>query len=236
MHVYLHETIDIRGDGTDAYLRAVLERAHHSETYGMSRLVGTWRVIGSTHRWPRVVNLWEMDGWAHWASTLERQFVPGKKDPHLEPWWREMTRFRRGGFDRILLPAPFSPTCIDLRSSGQPAAVCEQTWYRGPAGVEERLLDEVAQTLEEQRERQGVRLAGAYRAAMRSGEALVMWFASSFAALCAEREALMASAAWRAWQQRLRHLGVRWETLWLAPPQGVLLGGDRNGGRGEEGR
>ena len=44
--LYLHEIIDIIGDGQQAYLDTVGERAAHSEREGISRLMGTWRVIG----------------------------------------------------------------------------------------------------------------------------------------------------------------------------------------------
>jgi hypothetical protein len=85
--LYLHEIIDIVGTGQESYLQTVGERGRHSEREGISRLMGTWKVIGSTNRWPRVVNLWEMDGWGQWAETLERQFLPGKVDAALAPWW-----------------------------------------------------------------------------------------------------------------------------------------------------
>src|SRR5258706_5608520 len=113
--LYLHEIIDIVGTGQVAYLQTVGERAQHSEREGISRLVGTWRVIGSTNRWPRVVNLWEMDDWDHWAETLERQFLPQKKDPALGPWWSQATQLRSGGFDCILEPTPFTPTLADFK-------------------------------------------------------------------------------------------------------------------------
>ena len=104
--LYLHEIIDIVGTGQESYLQTVGERGRHSEREGISRLMGTWKVIGSTNRWPRVVNMWEMDGWGQWAETLERQFLPGKVDAALAPWWAKATEWRSGGFDRILEPAP----------------------------------------------------------------------------------------------------------------------------------
>ena len=52
--LYLHEIIDIVGTGQEAYLDTVGERARHSEGEQISRLFGTWKVLGSTHRWPRV--------------------------------------------------------------------------------------------------------------------------------------------------------------------------------------
>ena len=125
--LYLHEIIDIVGTGQASYLKTVGERAHHSEREGLSRMMGTWKVIGSTNRWPRVVNLWEMDGWGQWAETLERQFLPGKVDTALAPWWAKATEWRSGGFDRILEPAAYSPD----RAALQRAAILSNEKYRG---------------------------------------------------------------------------------------------------------
>ena len=80
--------------------------------------MGTWKVIGSTNRWPRVVNMWEMDGWDHWAESLERQFFPSKKDPALAPWWAKATEWRSGGFDRICEPTASGPTCAEMQQNG----------------------------------------------------------------------------------------------------------------------
>ena len=77
--LYLHEIIDIVGTGQQAYLQTVGERARHSEREGISRLMGTWKVIGSTNRWPRVVNLWEMDGWDAVGGDA-RAPVPARQD------------------------------------------------------------------------------------------------------------------------------------------------------------
>ncbi len=221
--LYLHETIEIRGHGSEPYLRAVLERARHSEAQGISRLLGAWRVIGSTHRWPRVVNLWEMDGWDHWARTLARQFVPEFKDPQLAPWWKEMTHYRRGGFDRILEPLPVASSCTALAEAGKRAWVAEQTIYRGPAGSERTVLEEVVGTQVAQREAAGIWLLGSYRAPFQPGEALVLWAATDFRTLCQWWEDWSSEQQRTAWEARLCQWRVRSETLWLTPAAGTLL-------------
>ncbi|GIW41986.1 MAG: hypothetical protein KatS3mg076_2563 [Candidatus Binatia bacterium] len=79
--LYLHEIIDIVGTGQEPYLDTVGERARHSEQEGISRLAGSWKVVGSTNRWPRVVNLWEMDGWSAVGAKPRAAIPPGKKGP-----------------------------------------------------------------------------------------------------------------------------------------------------------
>ena len=62
--LYLHEIIHIVGPGSDPYKR-------HTAALGLGRadggspLVGTFQQSGSTGDGPRVIKLWEMDGWEH---------------------------------------------------------------------------------------------------------------------------------------------------------------------------
>src|SRR4030095_16273632 len=82
-------------------------------------LVGTWQQSGSTGDWPRVVNLWEMGGWDGWADILEYQYTPRTGQPPApRQWWTEATKYRSGGFDRILEPVPWSPTRDELVARG----------------------------------------------------------------------------------------------------------------------
>lgn len=213
--LYLHETIDIIGTGQEAYLGSVGERARHSESEGISRLVGTWKVIGSTHRWPRVVNLWEMDGWQHWAAVLERQFLPDKVDRALAPWWARTAEWRSGGFDRILEPAPYSPTRRQLADGGLRAWVCAQTTFQLHPGRAAQFLAAYASSPRPALEALGLTLLGAYSAAMRSDEAVVIWAAPDFRALCAAEEADAPALA--TWRRRLAEICSTWETLWMVP-------------------
>jgi hypothetical protein len=227
--LYLHEIIDIVGTGQESYLETVGERARHSGGAGISRLVGCWKVIGSTHRWPRVVNLWEMDGWGHWAEGLERQFLPEKKDPQLAPWWAKATEWRSGGFDRILEPASYSPTLEALRQSGLQAWVCVHTIIRARPRKREAYLAAVGDTLKPLLQSRGLVLMGAYSAAMRSDEALLLWAARDFRSLCrlyAERDA---DAELRHWGNRAASLRERARTMWLVPARYCFFHPDATG-------
>jgi hypothetical protein len=215
--LYLHEIIDIIGTGQEAYLDSVGERAMHSGTEGISRLVGTWKVIGSTNRWPSVVNLWEMDGWQHWAETLERQYCPEKKDPALAPWWAKATQWRSGGFDRILEPSAYSPTLAQLRSQRLRAWVCVHTIVRLLPGKAAEYLAAVAAVLRPALEARGLTLMGAYSTPMRSNEVLVLWAAPDFRTLCAVYDNRSRDAQLRAWTGRVASLRKRADTMWLVP-------------------
>lgn len=215
--LYLHEIIDIVGTGQQSYLATVGERARHSEQEGISRLMGTWKVIGSTNRWPRVVNLWEMDGWEHWAEALERQFLPGKMDAALAPWWAKATQWRSGGFDRILEPAPYSPTREVLRQHGLKAWVCVHTLVQLLPGLGARYLEAVGETLVPLLSARGLTLMGAYGATMRPDEVVLLWAAPDFrhlTGLCAGRTS---DAELERWTERVTPWRREADTMWLVP-------------------
>ncbi len=215
--LYLHEIIDIIGTGQEAYLDTVGERAAHSGSQGISRLVGTWKVIGSTHRWPRVVNLWEMDSWQHWAEALERQHFPEKKDPSLAPWWAQVTQWRSGGFDRILEPSPYSPTLAQLRARDLKAWVCLHTIVRLFPGKADAYLTAVGDTLRPLLEARGLTLLGAYAVPMRSDEALILWAAPDFRSLCAVYDDRKRDVGLQQWTTRVTALRRQADTMWLVP-------------------
>lgn len=215
--LYLHEIIDIVGTGQENYMQTVIERAAYSQGEDISRLVGCWKVIGSTDRWPRVVNLWEMDDWGHWARTLERQFLPDKKDPALAPWWAKATEWRSGGFDRILEPTVYSPTRAQLVDSGLRAWVCIHTIARARVGKADEYLDRVGSHLRPAMEKEGLTLFGAYQAPMRSDETVVIWASPTFSHACGVYESRSRIAGLQSWDQIENTLLQGAETMWLVP-------------------
>jgi hypothetical protein len=132
--LYLHELIDIVGTGSEAY-KDHTGRLGTGRSDGGAPLVGTWQQSGSTGTWPVVVNLWEMRGWDHWSEILERQYTRASgQEPTLRKWWAEATRYRSGGFDRILEPAPFSRVRSDEWGARR-AAAGDATVKPGPPTV-----------------------------------------------------------------------------------------------------
>jgi len=215
--LYLHEIIDIVGTGQASYLASVAERARHSGGEGISRLMGTWKVIGSTNRWPRVVNMWEMDGWAHWAEALERQFLPQKIDRELAPWWAKATEWRSGGFDRILEPTAYSPTCQTLRERGLKAWVCVHTIARVLPGRRDAYLAAVGDTLRPALEARGLTLMGAYAVPMRSDEAVILWAAPDVRLLCGLYADRHRDRDLQRWSTRVLEWRAAANSMWLVP-------------------
>jgi len=170
--LYLHETIHVIGTGSEAYKRHTGERTPSGPA---GALVGTWQQSGSTGDWPRVVNLWEMDGWEGWAGILEHQYAGGEQPAELAKWWRAAAKLRSGGFDRILEPASFCPTREELiRANVRGRAFIQEIATVVP-GAADAYLEEVEAHWLAPAARRGLTLAGAWRTAMRDTEAVLLW-------------------------------------------------------------
>jgi hypothetical protein len=217
--VYLHEVIDIVGTGSEAYKAHTGARGLH-RTDGGAPLVGTWQQSGSTGRWPAVVNLWEMAGWDHWAEILARQYTPASaQSPELARWWSAATRYRSGGEDRILVPAPWSPTRRELVEGGVRGLACVQEIAAVGPGQGERYLEALRRHWQPQLTRRGLALVGAWTTAMRDDEVIVTWCLPGFDAFTGYLAWRDADPAGRRWLERARTWRRSWrETLLVSSP------------------
>jgi len=213
--LYLHEVIHIVGTGSEAYKRHTGERR---PTGPAGALVGTWQQSGSTGDWPRVVNLWEMDGWDGWAEILEYQYAPRAGQPAaLRKWWTEATRYRSGGFDRILEPAPWSPPRDELIARNVRGRAFIQEIATVAPGKAEGYLDAVAREWLPVATRRGLTLAGAYRTAMRDTEAVLLWSLPTVTDFARHLADFWSARETRSWAERAREWRTDYRETLLIP-------------------
>lgn len=173
--LFLHEVVDVVGRGGAAYMAHVLGfDADATAARGLA-LVGTWEVVGTTGRWPQVVNVWELDGWDGWARLAQRTNVAKAANAELAEWWDEAHRHRTGGFDRLLAGAPGCPTRASLAEDGVQGSwfVHELSEVRPGAGPEY-----LAATLEQRvpgMAERGIALVGLYDAVLTDTEVCTIW-------------------------------------------------------------
>ncbi len=213
--LYLHETIHIVGTGSEPYKRHTGERVPRGPA---GALVGTWQQSGSTGRWPRVVNLWEMDAFDGWAEILAYQYAPRKgQPPGLRKWWTEATRYRSGGFDRILEPAPWSPTRDELVARGVRGRAFIQEIATCRPGAVDEYLDAVARERVPVAGEQALALAGAWRTAMRDTEAVLLWCLPALADFTRHLHDRRTAPAEREWTERARAWRLDYRETLLIP-------------------
>ena len=117
--VFVHETIDIVGQGQYDYMEMVnREPAQHMPD--MTSLQGTFYVLGfGGGRWPQVINIWDCgeDGWDGWGRNLDRLNLKRRKAFYGD-WWDEAAQWRTGGFDRVCAGVPESLTTRQIEERG----------------------------------------------------------------------------------------------------------------------
>ena len=176
--VYIHEFVDIIGQNRARYMH------HMTANWGpIGRAerdmlcFGVWGTVGSTGRWPEVVNLWELDGWDGLAANFAHEFSAASlQDESLAKWWAVAAEMRRGGHDRILVPEPWSPMITELTDAGINGAVYAHELVALPVGTAKDFLLALREIGVPAVEGLGPRAIGAYRVAMTNdSEAVVIW-------------------------------------------------------------
>ncbi|MFN8041201.1 MAG: hypothetical protein U0Q07_18440 [Acidimicrobiales bacterium] len=204
--VYIHELIDVIGQNRARYM-------HHMTANWVpvaieerdQRCFGVFGTVGSTGRWPEVVNLWELDGWDGLVGNFSHELSHDSlQDPSLAEWWSVAASLRRGGFDRIVVPAPWTRTIDELVADGVRGEVYAHELIEVPPGGAPDLLDALASVGRATVEALGATLVGAFRVAMVGDrEVILLWALPSWDAWAVlEQEDLAgdggALAPWRA--------------------------------------
>jgi hypothetical protein len=117
--LFLHETIDIIGQGQYDYMEHV-RKEPVQRMPSMMTLQGTFFVCAvGGGRWPQVVNIWDLgpDGWEGWARNVDRLNLK-RRSAFYGDWWDAAAQWRTGGFDRLCGAVPASPTTADLAAAG----------------------------------------------------------------------------------------------------------------------
>lgn len=114
--IYIHEFIDIHGHNRANYMHHMTANWSPIAKEERNQLCyGVWGTVGTTRRWPEVVNLWEEDGFEGLARSFRHEFNHATlQNPTLHAWWSKAANFRRSGIDRVLVPARWTLTIEEL--------------------------------------------------------------------------------------------------------------------------
>ena len=212
--VYIHEFIDIRGHHRADYLHHMAANwSPHAQEARDQKLFGIWSVLGSTGGWPQVVNLWEERGFDGLASSFAGEAVgPGAQDPVLAEWWAAAAEFRSGGFDRLVVPAAWTPTIDEHCAAGTSGVAYAHEVLRVEAGANWDVLDVIDERGREIYGHFGLTPVGGWATAMvDDDEVIVVWAIPRWEAWAAFEQAhlpgaddLRGAAALTDWRQATR--------------------------------
>lgn len=207
MKVYLHETMRTVPGNEERYMASVLaitQRPGRAERED-HRQLGLFRTAEASGRWPMGVNLWE-HSWESQAEALSLQFGDSRRDTAMEDWWQRNLHLRRGGYDRLLVPAAYTPDAAALEESGVRGRVFLQEILWLPFGKASVYLEALEERFLPSARRYRWQLVGAYRVAMRPRQVLTLfafrdW--ADLAKLLAARESDADLRGWFAWRDAL---------------------------------
>jgi hypothetical protein len=214
--IYLHEVIDIILSGRANYFDHMVNGYVDFLGERGMRLFGIWGTLGSTARWPEVINLWEYGDWANLAGIFahETRGHDGMQDPQLKDWWLEAQKFRSGGYDRLIQATESSPNADELEARGIAGSEVFRHEIVGvKPGEARRFLDRVEGEWAPYLKTLGVQLTGAYRTLLRDdSEAILIWSCRTWENWAAAEEEIDQGATGQAWRAGVRDVITDFKT------------------------
>ena len=216
-NIYLHEIVRTVPGREEPYLASVLSLHHEPIRRHRGRpAFAQFRSLPTSGAWPCGINIWE-NTWAGQTEDLVSQFQDAERDVAMEEWWNRNLHLRRGGYDRLLIPADYSPTLAELEARGVRGEVFLQEILWLPFGEPRRYLDAFEERLMPALERLGLDLVGAFRVAMRPRQVVTLLGAREWGGLAALLDESTRDSKLRQWQTYRASVVQGSEELFLLP-------------------
>jgi hypothetical protein len=227
--LYIHEFIDIIGHNRAKYMHHIT--ANWSPIAQVERhqlCFGVYGTVGSTRRWPEVVNIWEEDGWAGMARSFAHEFGhPTLQDPSLAAWWAEAAKYRSAGVDRLLVPAPWTRPIEELCAAGVRGVAYAHELIRCVPGSSQRYLSLLRDEGLRAHEKWSFELAAAWETAMvNDSECLTLWAIPTWEAWGEFEAAQRRDEGLARWRSKLAGTAIDWNRFLLvdAPLSPLRIG------------
>ena len=207
--LYIHEFIDIIGQNRAKYMYHMTANFSPMAQEDRQQLCyGVWGVLGSTGRWPEVVNIWELTGIDGAVDYFRHELSgPSLQDPRMAKWWAAAAPLRSGGNDRLLVPAPWTRTITELCAAGVRGEVYAHDRLAVRPGSSPDYLQRLHDRGREVHARYGWELAGAWETLMvDESECFVLWALPSWESWAAYEKARRTDPALVAWRAAAREV------------------------------
>lgn len=222
--LFLHEYVDIVGEGADTYMSHTVDFDCDAAAGRGLRLLGTWQTVGSTGRWPQVVNVWELvDGWDGWARLTAETNLKRRDNAALEQWWRTALRSRSGGYDRLLGGIDGTPTLDGLVSAGVSGSLFVHEVSEVRPGTARDYLRAARDELVPLMAEFGHTLAGLYEVLLADTEVCLLWATDLDAHIDLMRARDGGAARLDMWESTARRWRTRRHEELLVPHPGTAL-------------
>jgi hypothetical protein len=205
--ICFHETIDIVARPGNLYQyhdemeRIVTTSVNAPNAAPGVRCIANWVTIWATGRWPETIGLWEFADWEHYAQGFTDDPLYRHIDGLTSQQGTSYYDWRSGGFDRTLIPAPFTPTYADVVADQIRAPVVLQEIVKVQPGKAPEYLDRLSDVAGATNDGDGVSLFGAYRTTLRNNtEVMNLWAFESMEAYVRSEDNLAAFPKLEKWR------------------------------------
>jgi hypothetical protein len=194
-NLYLYEVIDIVGQGQYEYMEHLLADPVQ-QMPDMFKLQGAFYVLGAAGgRWPEVHIIWDVpNGFAGWAANADRLNLKRRKAFYGD-WWDKAAQWRTGGWDRLCIGAPGSPTTAAIAAAGIKGSLFVSEHVSVRPGTQVDYLAAVRQEKVAIMADHGHSLTGLYEVTGNRTEVVVVW-ATSVAARVGFHQARYHARGW----------------------------------------
>ncbi|HVN52279.1 MAG TPA: hypothetical protein VMT43_12640 [Acidimicrobiales bacterium] len=224
--IYIHELIDVIGHNRARYMHHMTANWCPVAREERNQLCfGVWGTVGSTGRWPEVVNMWELDGWDGLVANFGHELSHASlQDPSLSQWWAVAAQLRRGGVDRIVVPEPWTDPIDVLVARGVRGEVYAHERYACAPGRSRDVLAQLHDIARPSAESLGLVSVGAFNVAMvNDAECLAIWALPDWDTWAVYEQAWDSGGAMRPWANWLVAAGVTtYRTLMVDAPLAPL--------------
>lgn len=209
--LYIHEFIDILGQNRARYMNHMTANFSPMAQEDRNQLCyGVWGVLGSTGRWPEVVNVWEIDGLDGAVDYFRHELgSPTMQDPRMARWWEAAVPMRSGGNDRLLAPAPWTRTITELCTDGVRGEIYAHDRIAVRPGSARDYLEMLRERGRVVHEHYGWELAGAWETLMvDESECFVLWAIPHWEAWADFEKARRSDPEQVAWRETAREVAT----------------------------
>jgi len=174
--VFVHETIDIVGQGQYDYMEHVSKEPTNFMP-DMTSLQGSFFILGfGGGRWPQVVNIWDCgtDGWEGWGRNLDRLNLK-RRNAFYGDWWDEASQWRTGGYDRVCAGVHGSPTTAEIAEKGVKGSLFVNEVFSVRPGEQLSFLNDVVEKRVPVMEDYKVSPTGLWEVTTNTHEVVMVW-------------------------------------------------------------
>ena len=213
--LFVHEMITIHNGihSREPYMEHQLELGRRSTTYD---LFGTWKVVGMTGVWPRVLNIWHpRRGWEGFGDLLTETY--GEVHANMHGFLSTMDQYRAGGEDCLVTARPGFPDDESAIETDPHALFIHEnvTVASGQVGA---YLDAVVDDYQPAANAVGRRLVAAFEGVLSDTQAILLW-ATTPEAYVASRGGT--DDGLREWRRRARDFATGWREQLMVGPAGL---------------